>query len=159
MKKNNKGFTMIELLAVVVIMGLLTTIAVPAVYKYVTRARGTSTDTMMKSTFEAAENYMMDHNMIIKKEKNSLEAAEPISIATLVEEQYLEPLIDPISNSNRCDTDTNSKVYVWRDPNFLDSTIPVYKYRVVIKCPESGELGKVEGDDTKTIENQTYPKE
>ena len=154
MKKNNKGFTMIELLAVVVIMGLLTTIAVPAVYKYVTRARGTSTDTMMKSTFEAAENYMMDHNIIVKAGDNY-----SIDIKDLVEEQYLEPLIDPISNSNRCDTDTNSKVYVWRDPNFLDSAIPVYKYRVVIKCPESGELGKVEGDDTKTIENQTYPKE
>ena len=158
MKKNSKGFTMIELLAVVVIMGLLTTIAVPAVYKYVTRARGTSTDTMMKSTFEAAENYMMDHNMIIKKDKDTFEEAEPISIATLVEEQYLEPLIDPISNSNRCDTDTNSKVYVTRDTT-KNYDIPVYKYRVVIKCPESGELGKVEGDNNKTIANQTYPKE
>ena len=146
---------MIELLAVVVIMGLLTTIAVPAVYKYVTRARGASTDTMMKSTFEAAENYMMDHNIIVK----ATDTDYSIPVSTLVEEQYLEPLIDPISNSNRCDTDTNSKVYVWRDPNFLDSTIPVYKYRVVIKCPESGELGKVEGDNNKTIANQTYPKE
>ncbi len=157
MKKNNKGFTMIELLAVVVIMGLLTTIAVPAVYKYVTRARGTSTDTMMKSTFEAAENYMMDHNIIVKAGDNY-----SIDIKDLVEEQYLEPLIDPISNSNRCDTAVDSKVYVTRittDSEGNAYTIPVYSYRVVIKCPESGELGKVEGDDTKTIENQTYPKE
>ena len=153
MKKNNKGFTMIELLAVVVIMGLLTTIAVPAVYKYVTRARGTSTDTMMKSTFEAAENYMMDNNKIVKAGETY-----PIDVKVLVEQQYLEPLIDPISNSNRCDTDTNSKVYVTRDTT-KNYDIPVYKYRVVIKCPESGELGKVEGDNNKTIANQTYPKE
>lgn len=153
MKKNSKGFTMIELLAVVVIMGLLTTIAVPAVYKYVTRARGTSTDTMMKSTFEAAENYMMDNNKIVKSGQTY-----PIDIKVLVEQQYLEPLIDPISNSNRCDTDTNSKVYVTRDTT-KNYDIPVYKYRVVIKCPESGELGKVEGDNNKTIANQTYPKE
>ena len=92
-------------------------------------------------------------------EDKNFDEAEKISIATLVEEQYLEPLIDPISNSNRCDTSTDSIVYVWRDPNFLDSAIPVYKYRVVIKCPESGELGKVEGDNDKTIANQTYPKE
>ena len=153
MKKNNKGFTMIELLAVVVIMGLLTTIAVPAVYKYVTRARGTSTDTMMKSTFEAAENYMMDHNKIVKAGETYT-----IDIKVLVDEQYLEPLIDPVSNSNRCDTAADSKVYVTRDTS-KDYDIPVYKYRVVIKCPESGELGKVEGDSTKTGANQTYPKE
>ena len=34
MKKKNKGFTMVELLAVITIMGLLAMVAIPAVTKY-----------------------------------------------------------------------------------------------------------------------------
>ena len=39
MKKNEKGFTMIELLAVIVIIGLLVAIAIPSVTKYITESR------------------------------------------------------------------------------------------------------------------------
>ena len=39
MKKNNKGFTLVELLAVIVILGLLMAIAIPSVTKYITESR------------------------------------------------------------------------------------------------------------------------
>ena len=39
MKKNNKGFTLVELLAVIVILGLLMAIAIPSVTKYITGSR------------------------------------------------------------------------------------------------------------------------
>ena len=39
MKKNNKGFTLVELLAVIVILGLLMAIAIPSVTKYITQSR------------------------------------------------------------------------------------------------------------------------
>ena len=38
-RKNNKGFTLIEILAAIVILGIISTIAVPAVYKYVTKTK------------------------------------------------------------------------------------------------------------------------
>lgn len=40
--KNNKGFTLIEIIAVVVILGLVLAIAVPAVSSYITSSRKTS---------------------------------------------------------------------------------------------------------------------
>ena len=39
MKKNNKGFTLVELLAVIVILGLLMAIAIPSVTKYIIESR------------------------------------------------------------------------------------------------------------------------
>ena len=39
MKKNNRGFTLVELLAVIVILGLLMAIAIPSVTKYITQSR------------------------------------------------------------------------------------------------------------------------
>lgn len=39
MKKNKKGFTLVELLAVIVILAILLAIAVPAVTKYITKSR------------------------------------------------------------------------------------------------------------------------
>ena len=39
MKINNKGFTLVELLAVIVILGLLMAIAIPSVTKYITQSR------------------------------------------------------------------------------------------------------------------------
>ena len=39
MDKNEKGFTLVELLAVIVILGLLMAIAIPSVTKYITQSR------------------------------------------------------------------------------------------------------------------------
>ena len=39
MKRNEKGFTLVELLAVIVILGLLMAIAIPSVTKYITQSR------------------------------------------------------------------------------------------------------------------------
>ena len=39
MKRNERGFTLVELLAVIVILGLLMAIAIPSVTKYITQSR------------------------------------------------------------------------------------------------------------------------
>lgn len=129
MKKKNKGFTMVELLAVITIMGLLAMVAIPAVTKYLIKSRTTSLDTMVKSTYEAAENYMMNNNIIVR----SGDPAYVISADTLVQEQYLEELIDPAGNNKRCDTNANSKVEVTYDT--ASAGIINYKFKVTIVCP------------------------
>ena len=131
-KLNKKGFTMIELLAVIVIMSILALIATPAVYKYVTKSRGTSTDTMLKSTYEAAENYIMDNNITL-----NVGSTKTIQVSELVNEQYLERLTDPVSNSKLCSNRTGSKVVVKRLPNTTGGMIN-YQYDITIDCPESG---------------------
>ena len=133
MKKNNKGFTMIELLAVITLMGILMVVAVPAVMKYVTKGRNTSMDTMLKSSYEAAENYIMDNNILI----NAASGDKEIPIKTLVDQQYLEALVDPIGTEDRCDQDGSSKVLVKYDDTTAGDLVS-YRYEVSIVCPQSG---------------------
>ena len=49
MRKNNRGFTLVELLAVIVILGLLMAIAIPSVTKYITQSRIKTLVTTMDS--------------------------------------------------------------------------------------------------------------
>ncbi|MBE6158160.1 MAG: type II secretion system protein [Firmicutes bacterium] len=59
-KKNQKGFSLIELLAVIVIMGILMLVGIPAVKKYVTNSKKdvyvNAVQTYVKATKTAFEN-------------------------------------------------------------------------------------------------------
>ena len=58
---NNKGFSMIELLGVIVIIGILAGLAIPAVTKYIGKTRDRAYDNIYESAYSAAqEKYMHD---------------------------------------------------------------------------------------------------
>lgn len=127
MRKNNKGFTMVEMLAVVTIMGILTMVAVPRIYKYVTKTRQQSMETMFKSVYEASENYIMKENVTLTTTGSTNKTT--ITVDQLVNGQYLDPLIDPNGGgSNKC----NGKVEVTRKNTA--SNIFDYSYKVTLNC-------------------------
>lgn len=91
MKLNNRGFSLVELLGVMVILGIILAAAVAQYRKHVYDAVQESYDIMAESLQSAADNYFMDHPL-----------DESVTAETLVEEGYIEQINDP---SRKADSD------------------------------------------------------
>lgn len=82
----SRGFTLIELIAVIVVLSLLAVVAIPRVLDWRTRAQVTSTAASWKVLTRAVGQYMMDHR----------ETAPPN-----VNDGLMPPQLDPyLSNSD-----------------------------------------------------------
>ncbi len=88
---NNKGFTLVEILAVVSLLGIMTGLAIMAYTRYLDYSKNRSYDIMASSASQAMEEYMMDYP-----------TARTASFQELVEGQYLEPTVDPSDRDNQC---------------------------------------------------------
>ena len=142
-RKNNKGFTLIEILAAVVILGIISTIAVPAVYKYVTKTKDFSYENMYKTVYDAVKNYRIDTNDV---SANGITAPTytKADINNFVELNYLDPLIDPADRSKKC----SAEVYVF-DCNNEDKTVlrdHVYSVQLTCSAHSSARIFNDNGD-------------
>lgn len=61
LKKNKKGFTLVEIIVVLVIIGILMALAVPAVMKYVNEAAQTKVQSQVRAGFIAAQSSTASH--------------------------------------------------------------------------------------------------
>ena len=89
---NRNGFTLIEILAVIAILGILMGIGLQAYDRYTTKARNEAYDTLAKSSMQAAEEYLFDHP-----------STTEVNFDTLVLDRYLNNADDPSDNTNQCE--------------------------------------------------------
>lgn len=73
MKKNNKGFTLVELIVVIVILGILAAVAVPAYSGYISRSRRAADLSVLSSVATAAQAIAAEKqttltNVLVKRE-------------------------------------------------------------------------------------------
>jgi type IV pilus assembly protein PilA len=61
-KKAEQGFTLIELMIVVAIIGILAAVAIPAFMKYIKKSKTTEASQFVKKIYEGARIYYMDRN-------------------------------------------------------------------------------------------------
>lgn len=94
MKMNNKGFTLVELLGVIVILVAILLIAIPTVTSSVERSKAKQLDSKIELIKSAAELYISD----IKTTKTNCQ----IPLLVLSQGNYItqKTIIDPYSNND-----------------------------------------------------------
>ena len=102
MKINKKGFTMLELLAVIIILGILISLAYTSISRYINQARSTTYEDFEKNITSGVTNYLIDHTGSIPNEGESL----VVDVEKLVCEGYVEDLQDPRKSSKTCNLDS-----------------------------------------------------
>ena len=88
---NNKGFSLIELLAVVAILGILFGLGVQAYSAYIDQSRNKAYLTLVQSGETAMNNYLVDHSSVTQ-----------MTYAELYEQEYLERPTDPGNKIQMC---------------------------------------------------------
>lgn len=122
MKKNNKGFTLIEMLGAVVLLGILSTVAVVSVSRYLTKSRKNAFQIMEQSIYEAAKSCQIQNNCV---------AGNKYDTTFLINSGYLNSLKNPISSQKDC----SGYVKIEKANATSDSEYQKYKYIVSLTCP------------------------
>ena len=90
-KFNNKGFTFVEILAVIVLIGILTGISIAAFSRYKDNAIKSDFEALARSSYHAMKEHMMDHPY-----------EDTASLETLEEENLLSNRKDPGAKEEDC---------------------------------------------------------
>ena len=92
MKKNNKGFTLVELIVVLVILAILAAILVPALLGYIDKARQKQTTTNAEAAYVAAQalatEYYGKDTTPTKSERDAAVTAAEIQELTDITENF-----------------------------------------------------------------------
>ena len=125
--KNKKGFSLIELLAVVIILAILLIITIPNVIRYISKGKNSYYISIEKQLNTTGSTYMEDYHSLLPKQVGHLRI---ISIEELVSNKYIDEIKD--ENGNKC----TGQVVVEKIKK--DS----YTYNTCLICGEDGKLYK-----------------
>lgn len=119
-----KGFTLVELLAVIIILGLLTIIAIPSIIGILNNEKENISDSMKNIIINASSLYIEDNSGVYPKVNNNVYC---IKLESLVNDNRLsKPLKDPVTNKE-IDLNKYVKVSIIND---------LYDYDIVDICTE-----------------------
>ena len=104
--KNNKGFTMVELLATVTILGILATIATVSVTRTMQKAHKEYDQKQNKLFTTAAQTYFTDNRSALPKK---LLTTSEVTLQELIDKNYIEEIVDYKKKAYKKD---KSKAYV-----------------------------------------------
>lgn len=128
-KVNKKGFTMVELLATIAILGVLSTVAVGAVMVHLENSRQQAMETIASTAYDGMVNYMMENNVMLNP-KGQANSSTSISIDTLYQEDYIERPTDPYNNGVMCE----GSVSVTNETTSATVGLDDYRYTIQVNC-------------------------
>lgn len=140
---DNKGYTLVELLATIAILGILSGVAIMGVSRYLNDSKELAYENIESSSYDAAVGYVINHNIMLYVGDTE---GEKVSLKTLVEEGYLETPIDPnMKDSNCAVNEDESYVRIVNEGSPDSDALDEYSYYVHVVCPSgyrsSGEQG------------------
>lgn len=133
---NKKGFSLIELLAVVIILGLISSIAVGAYYNHLKTTRDDSFKMAEKTFINDVKDAYAD---CLSNSKNSFCSNHPdfgyqnetIFLKELIENEYSEKIKNPYQTDSFCDTELS---YVKVNVNNINMNNKDISYEVCLVC-------------------------
>lgn len=120
---NKKGFSLVELLAVITILGILSTAAVMAVTKYLAKSKMADYEAIETSLYDAAKSYLLNSVTIEN---------QTITARALINHGYLETLSDPVKKGSSCDLDKSNVIII--NNGSTDTNLDDITYKVTISC-------------------------
>jgi len=134
---NKKAFTLVELLAVMVLLSILLAIAVPAYYTYVQKSQKEAyrdaEDALKTSAMNAMLGCVNDRGKEFCKNKRLPQSDNEyvrMTLNDLIKGSYMDPIHDPKDRSKYC-SEQNSYVYVLKNP---ESGKGGYTYYACLVC-------------------------
>ena len=122
--KNNKGFSLIEVLATIVIIGIVSTIGIVSVNRMIEQSRQHYYESQEQQMVLAAQSYVNDNRNILPKNVGGM---IKIYLSTLREKNYLKE--DIVDQDKRTCYKDKSYVAIYK------SSQSEYKYRGYLECP------------------------
>ncbi len=123
MKNNKKGFTLVEILAAVTILGIISVIAIVSVTNVIEKAKVKHYTTAEEQLRLAGQSYAQQNRAALPK---AIGQKTKIPLKVLVNTNYIEPIKD--YSDNKCDLD-NSYVQVFKYSQ------TEYSYLPYLDCP------------------------
>ena len=128
-KLNNKGFSLVELLTTMTILGILMAVAVASVFVHLDNSRKQAMDTIASTSYDGMVNYMMENSVMLNP-KGQSNSSTSINIKTLYDEDYIERPTDPYNNNAVCE----GSVSVTNETTSATAGLDDYRYTVKVKC-------------------------
>ena len=125
--KNKKGFTLLELLAVIIILGILMTIAYMGISQYIRQTNDALYEDYEKNISTGATNYLIDHTGSIPDTGKTYR----IDASKLICEGYIESLEDPKVDGATCNLE--SYAIVTRKNDSTSGNMDI-EYKACLKC-------------------------
>lgn len=117
--KNKKGFTLVELLSVIFILGILLLIAIPAAQRYLNKGTKTYYQNLEKTVLLAGKEYLNDYKVLLPRVIGNVEVIE---LDELTSNKYIKNVVD--HNNKKCKATVTVKKI----------TESKYEYYSCLKC-------------------------
>jgi len=132
---NKRGFTLVELLATIVILGIISVIAVVSVDKMLDHSNETTCDNLLLTITNAAKDYASDKRFLYTEDE--IKNGDIISVKELTVQGYLSQNMDnPFTNKSISDTEKdNIKVNIKFNSDYTVKGVQIKNYLdKIIQC-------------------------